>query len=77
MKCCLIHLQFESKVVLCEKAELKTKPNEECLKGYNVVLEDTILFPEGGGQVRLIYLYIVISNYILIYHLWRIELGNQ
>lgn len=47
--------QFASKVVLCEKAELKRKNaenKEECLSGYNVVLEDTILFPEGGGQVR-------------------------
>lgn len=47
-------MQFASKVVLCEEAELKTKSNdrtEECVKGYNVVLEDTILFPEGGGQV--------------------------
>ena len=23
---------------------------EKCDKGYNVILEDTILFPEGGGQ---------------------------
>lgn len=55
---CIRHLssllQFASKVVLCEKAELKRKNAEnkdECLSGYNVVLDDTILFPEGGGQV--------------------------
>lgn len=54
----LLHyfIQFASKVVLCEKAELKRKNAEnkdECLSGYNVVLDDTILFPEGGGQVSL------------------------
>lgn len=45
--------QFTSKVVLCEKAEVKRKNAEnkdECLSGFNVVLDDTILFPEGGGQ---------------------------
>lgn len=36
------HFQFTSKVVSCEKT------ND--LKGYEIILEDTILFPEGGGQ---------------------------
>ncbi|XP_058062244.1 alanyl-tRNA editing protein Aarsd1-A isoform X2 [Anopheles bellator] len=32
--------EFKTKVVLCEKSK----------GGYNVVFEDTVLFPEGGGQ---------------------------
>lgn len=45
-------LQFQSKVVSCEEAHIKSseKP-DEIIKGFNVILEDTILFPEGGGQV--------------------------
>lgn len=48
------HLKFESKVVLCAPTSLVRKNSEgkdEELKGYNVVLEDTVFFPEGGGQV--------------------------
>ncbi|EDV27732.1 uncharacterized protein TRIADDRAFT_20746 [Trichoplax adhaerens] len=36
--------QFESKVVSCTPAKLEGK------NGFDVVLEDTILFPAGGGQ---------------------------
>ncbi|XP_048728744.2 alanyl-tRNA editing protein Aarsd1-like isoform X2 [Ostrea edulis] len=43
--------EFQTSVRSCTPAELslpgKTK---EKLQGYEVVLEDTILFPEGGGQ---------------------------
>ncbi|XP_044737377.1 alanyl-tRNA editing protein Aarsd1-B [Chrysoperla carnea] len=44
--------QFESKVKSCEKAKVKTfvDGNEKTVDGYEVILEDTILFPEGGGQ---------------------------
>ena len=42
--CYLQH--FRSAVLSCEPARLGEK------EGYEVVLEDTILFPEGGGQVR-------------------------
>lgn len=42
--CYLQH--FKSAVLSCEPARLGEK------EGYEVVLEDTILFPEGGGQVR-------------------------
>ncbi|XP_006006018.1 alanyl-tRNA editing protein Aarsd1 [Latimeria chalumnae] len=44
--------EFATTVVLCSPAELKTDANgkKETLKGYNVILKDTILFPEGGGQ---------------------------
>ena len=42
--CYLQH--FESAVLSCEPARLGEK------EGYEVVLKDTILFPEGGGQVR-------------------------
>lgn len=41
--------------MLCEPAQLKRKNDknkEEVIKGYNVIFENTILFPEGGGQVR-------------------------
>ena len=44
--CYLQH--FESAVLSCEPARLGEK------EGYEVVLKDTILFPEGGGQVRTI-----------------------
>lgn len=37
--------------MLCEKAELKGN-SKDALQGFNVILEDTILFPEGGGQVK-------------------------
>ncbi|XP_014276906.1 alanyl-tRNA editing protein Aarsd1-A [Halyomorpha halys] len=44
--------EFSSKVISCSTAEFKTVVNgkKETLKGYDVILEDTILFPEGGGQ---------------------------
>mgnify|MGYP003686260799 CR=1 FL=1 len=37
----------------CTPSEL-TVPGKkkEKVQGYEVILEDTILFPEGGGQVR-------------------------
>lgn len=53
-----LELKFQSKVVLCEPATLNRKTSEgkeELVNGFNVVLEDTVLFPEGGGQV-LIYM---------------------
>ncbi|XP_066521262.1 alanyl-tRNA editing protein Aarsd1 [Hoplias malabaricus] len=39
-------------VVSCSPAELKLENNgkKEKVKGFNVILKDTILFPEGGGQ---------------------------
>lgn len=37
--------QFVSKVVSCQSAKLRG------LDSYEVILEDTILFPAGGGQV--------------------------
>ena len=36
---------FKSKVVSCKPAKL------DGIDGYEIVMEDTILFPEGGGQV--------------------------
>lgn len=37
----------------CTPAELAVpgKSKKDKLRGYEVILEDTILFPEGGGQV--------------------------
>ncbi|KAF3853401.1 hypothetical protein F7725_014089 [Dissostichus mawsoni] len=45
-------LDFVTSVVSCCPAELKHEVNgkKETLKGFNVKLQDTILFPEGGGQ---------------------------
>ncbi|KAM6897723.1 alanyl-tRNA editing protein Aarsd1 [Xenentodon cancila] len=44
--------EFVTSVVSCVPAELKQEVNgkREILKGFNVRLQDTILFPEGGGQ---------------------------
>uniref|UniRef100_A0A0K8U0P7 Alanyl-tRNA editing protein Aarsd1-A n=1 Tax=Bactrocera latifrons TaxID=174628 RepID=A0A0K8U0P7_BACLA len=46
--------QFTSKVLSCVVAKLEWIPTGETsarqLEGYNVICEDTILFPEGGGQ---------------------------
>lgn len=44
--------EFDTKVKSCTPAELKVNQNgkKETLKGFEVILEDTILFPEGGGQ---------------------------
>jgi len=41
--------EFKTTVVSCEKAKLEDKD------GYEVILEDTILFPEGGGQVKRVF----------------------
>ncbi|XP_017273943.1 alanyl-tRNA editing protein Aarsd1 [Kryptolebias marmoratus] len=44
--------EFITSVDSCCPAELKQEVNgkKETLKGFNVKLQDTILFPEGGGQ---------------------------
>uniref|UniRef100_A0A3Q2QZ97 Alanyl-tRNA synthetase domain containing 1 n=1 Tax=Fundulus heteroclitus TaxID=8078 RepID=A0A3Q2QZ97_FUNHE len=44
--------EFITSVVSCCPAELKQEVNgkKEILKGFNVILQDTVLFPEGGGQ---------------------------
>ncbi|XP_021564064.1 alanyl-tRNA editing protein Aarsd1-like isoform X2 [Carlito syrichta] len=45
--------QFTTTVVSCRPAELQTEGSpgqKEVLRGFHVVLEDTLLFPEGGGQ---------------------------
>lgn len=45
--------KFTTKVTSCVPSEvsiLNEKNKKEKIKGYEVVLEDTILFPEGGGQ---------------------------
>lgn len=49
-----VPFQFVTSVVSCRPAELKQEVNgkKETLKGFNIKLQDTILFPEGGGQVR-------------------------
>ncbi|XP_062451769.1 alanyl-tRNA editing protein Aarsd1-like isoform X1 [Rhea pennata] len=42
--------QFATRVVSCSAAELRPEGGGEPVRGFQVVLEDTILFPEGGGQ---------------------------
>uniref|UniRef100_A0A8C1SBY3 Alanyl-tRNA synthetase domain containing 1 n=1 Tax=Cyprinus carpio TaxID=7962 RepID=A0A8C1SBY3_CYPCA len=44
--------EFDTCVVSCVPAELTLENNgkKEKLKGFNLKLKDTILFPEGGGQ---------------------------
>ncbi|XP_032471342.1 alanyl-tRNA editing protein Aarsd1 isoform X2 [Phocoena sinus] len=45
--------EFTTTVVSCSPAELQTEGSngkKEVLSGFHVVLEDTLLFPEGGGQ---------------------------
>nr|XP_006199259.1 alanyl-tRNA editing protein Aarsd1 [Vicugna pacos] len=45
--------EFTTTVVSCRPAELQTEGSngkKEVLSGFQVVLEDTLLFPEGGGQ---------------------------
>ena len=39
-----------SKVVSIEKAETKKNNGKDSVSGFNLIFEDTILFPEGGGQ---------------------------
>lgn len=48
-------IQFDTSVVSCEPVDLKLENNgkKEKVKGFNVKLKDTILFPEGGGQVSI------------------------
>lgn len=49
-----LSVQFTTTVVSCSPAELQTEGSngkKEVLSGFHVVLEDTLLFPEGGGQV--------------------------
>ncbi|XP_004410641.1 PREDICTED: alanyl-tRNA editing protein Aarsd1 isoform 1 [Odobenus rosmarus divergens] len=46
-------LDFTTTVVSCRPAELQTEGSngkKDVLSGFHVVLEDTLLFPEGGGQ---------------------------
>ncbi|XP_061446648.1 alanyl-tRNA editing protein Aarsd1-like isoform X4 [Rhineura floridana] len=45
-------LDFTTQVVSCCPAKLSTETGgkKETLQGFHVILEDTILFPEGGGQ---------------------------
>lgn len=43
-------INFATRVVSCRAAELRPPGGGEPVRGFQVVLEDTILFPEGGGQ---------------------------
>jgi Ser-tRNA(Ala) deacylase AlaX len=54
--------------VTCTEAQLKavTDGKKTTVSGYEVVLEDTILFPEGGGQVYLIHFIYPCHSYIFL-----------
>jgi misacylated tRNA(Ala) deacylase len=54
--------------VSCVPAHLEQLVNgkKEKINGYDVVLEDTVFFPEGGGQVNPIYIYFVLNNILLL-----------
>ena len=47
-----IYLQFETNVSSCTPGEFEkiTNGKKENVKGFDIILEDSILFPEGGGQ---------------------------
>lgn len=49
----LLLFQFETKVTSCQPATLKSVRNgkKTTIQGFDVCFEDTVLFPEGGGQV--------------------------
>ena len=49
-------VQLKTAVKSCAPAELKIVKDgkKTTLKGFEVILEDTVLFPEGGGQVGAI-----------------------
>lgn len=48
----ILQFQYTSKVTSCTKAEFHTLIDGKKTKvdGYEVICEDTVLFPEGGGQ---------------------------
>lgn len=49
----LLHLQFSSKVISCDETKEPIVEYGKTTKfeGYAITLENTILFPAGGGQV--------------------------
>ena len=54
-------LQLDVEVVSCTPSTLKIAGSKP-IKGFDVIFTDTVLFPEGGGQVGM---YIVHSALIL------------
>ena len=48
-------LQLDVEVVSCTPSTLKVAGSKP-IKGFDVVFTDTVLFPEGGGQVNKIML---------------------
>lgn len=53
LKLTLVPVQLVTSVASCSPAELQREASgkKETVKGFNVKLLDTVLFPEGGGQV--------------------------
>ncbi len=54
----MFSFQLTTRVSSCEAAQISTiiDGKKTKLSGYEVKLEDTVLFPEGGGQVRYVLL---------------------
>lgn len=70
---CFLSIKFVTEVESCEKATFKDEAGKT-RNGYHVILNDTILFPEGGGQVsdenfiakRSILIYLIFSLVIMV-----------
>lgn len=54
VKC--IQFQYQSKVLRCEptKEPIVDYGKTSLFEGFQITLENTILFPAGGGQVNLL-----------------------
>ena len=48
----MFDFQFSSAVVSCTPCKFKPLNGSKKVDGFKVVCEDTVIFPEGGGQVR-------------------------
>lgn len=59
--------------------EASEKINGKQVTGYHVILKDTVLFPEGGGQVTRSTLLTALVSYVLSYYYYILQqvLGYQ
>ena len=54
---------FKTKVVACKAGKL------DGIAAHELLLEDTVLFPEGGGQVRTTVLFVLYYNVTVKSHI--------
>ena len=59
--------ELRTQVLSCKSSKLADKA------AYEVVLEDTVLFPEGGGQVGRDYFAIWLDLYTVSYFIMRMK----